>query len=229
MTTHFALELIGYAGSVLIAISLMMSSVLRLRVINMIGGAMFSLYGFLIGAWPVAVLNGFIVLINVYHVSQMLRTKTFLRLLVLRPDSDYLPYFLSFYRKEIDRIIPGFAYKPSPNQLTLFILRDCNPVGCFIGEENSPGTLEVTLDFVVPRYRDLKIGRFLFVERAFVFRDRGIKEIVIAPRTADFGDYLVKVGFERLEKDVSGTYRIRIPETEESPRLGSPPAADQPR
>src|SRR3954470_7713975 len=161
MNQHVILESIGYLGSVLIAISLMMSSVLRLRVINMIGGAMFSLYGLLIGALPVAALNGFLVLINVYHVSKMLRTKSYLRLLVLRPDSDYLPYFLSFYRAEIDRIIPGFAYQSSPNRMALFILRDCNPVGCFIADRTSPGTLEVILDFVVPRYRDLSIGRFL--------------------------------------------------------------------
>lgn len=35
------------------------------------------------------------------------------------------------------------------------------------------GVLQVTLDFVIPRYRDLKIGRFLFVEQAEFFRARG--------------------------------------------------------
>ena len=58
---------------------------------------------------------------------------------MLRPDSDYLPYFLSFYRDEIEKIVPGFACKPAENQMTLFILRDCNPVGVFIAEEGRPG------------------------------------------------------------------------------------------
>jgi hypothetical protein len=215
MSTHFTLEFVGYLGSALIAISLMMSSVLRLRVINMIGGATFSLYGLLIGAYPVAVLNGFIVLVNAYKVTRMVRAKRYFQLLSLRPDSDYLRYFLSFYRSQIRHILPEFEYQPAENQVTLFILRDCNPVGVFIAEEKSSGTLLVKLDFVVPRYRDLKIGRFLFVEQAAFFRERGIKEIVIAPRTAEFGAYLVKVGFEPAsgrEREKPGSFRIRFAE-----------------
>jgi GNAT superfamily N-acetyltransferase len=210
MSTHFLLELMGYAGSALIAVSLMMNSILRLRVINMIGAVAFSLYGLLIGAYPVAALNGFIVLINLYHISRMVRAREYFQLLSLRPESDYLRCFLSFYRNEIRRILPDFEYRPAENQVTLFILRDCNPVGVFIAEETPAGTLQVRLDFVVPRYRDLKIGRFLFVDQAQFFRERGIKEVVIAPRTTKFGAYLVKVGFEPAGPP--GSFHIRFTE-----------------
>lgn len=196
VNTHFVLELIGYLASAVIAISLMMRSIVRLRVINMIGGAGFSLYGLLIGAYPVAILNGLIVGVNAYHVARMLSQKEYFRLLKLRPESDYLRYFLGFYGEEIRKILPGFAYRPGVNQVTLFILRDCNPAGVFIAEERSPGILHVVLDFVVPPYRDFKIGKFLFVEQAQFFRERGIREIVVSPRTKEFGAYLVKVGFE---------------------------------
>lgn len=67
------LELYGYLGSALIAISLMMSNIRKLRWINLIGAGTFASYGLLIQAWPVAVLNGFIVLINVVHLLQMHR------------------------------------------------------------------------------------------------------------------------------------------------------------
>jgi hypothetical protein len=60
---------------VLILISLMMSSILRLRLINMVGAAGFSLYGLLIGAYPVAVLNGIIVVVNAYYLVRILRAK----------------------------------------------------------------------------------------------------------------------------------------------------------
>ena len=79
MDRQTILELVGYAASVLIAISLMMSSILRLRILNLVGAAMFSAYGFLIGAIPVGVLNGAIVLVNVYHLIRMLRTKEYFR------------------------------------------------------------------------------------------------------------------------------------------------------
>jgi len=209
MDKHAILELIGYVASLLIAVSLMMTSVLRLRVINLIGGAMFSAYGFLIGAIPVGVLNGAIVLVNVYHIARMLQAKEYFRLLKLRPDSDYLKYFLGFYAKDILRILPEFEYRPAEKQVTLFILRDCAPIGVFIAEEKPGGVLRVALDFVIPHYRDLKVGKFLFVEQAGFFRERGIKEVVIAPRTKEFGEYLVKVGFERagLQRD---DFRIRF-------------------
>lgn len=67
------LELYGYLGSALIAISLMMSNIRKLRWINLIGAGTFASYGLLIQAWPVAVLNGFIVLINLVHLWQIYR------------------------------------------------------------------------------------------------------------------------------------------------------------
>jgi hypothetical protein len=211
MDRHTLLELIGYAASALIAVSLMMSSILRLRILNLIGAATFAAYGFLIGAIPVAVLNGSIVLVNVYHIGRMLRAREYFRLLKLRPDSDYLHYFLSFYERDIRRVLPEFKYQPAENQVTLFILRDCAPVGVFIAEEKPDGVLRVVLDFVIPNYRDLKIGRFLFVEQATFFRERGIREIIVAPRTKEFGEYLVKVGFEPAGQP-QDSFRIRFAE-----------------
>lgn len=197
MTQHFVLELVGYTASVLIAISLMMSSIVRLRVINLIGALGFSLYGLLINAYPVAILNGSIALVNIYHLVRMARTKEYFQLLQLKPDSVYLPYFLQFHAEEIRRILPDFQYHPSANHLALFILRDCNPAGVFIAEQKPDGVLRVLLDFTIPNFRDLKMGKFLFVDQAAFFRDRGIREIIISPRTKEFGAYLLKVGFVR--------------------------------
>jgi len=208
MEHRFILELFGYAASALIAFSMMMSSLLRLRVINLAGALGFATYGLLIGAHPVVLLNGIIVVVNVCYLVRMLRVKNYFQLLELRPDSVYLPYFLNFYGAEIRRILPEFCYSPSANQLALFILRDCNPAGVFIAEQKPDGVLRVELDFVISHYRDLKIGKFLFVEQAEFFRSRGIKEIVISPRTKEFGAYLVKVGFEQAGRQ-EGSFRIR--------------------
>lgn len=198
MDKQTMLELLGYTASALILIAMMMSSILWLRVINTAGSGAFSIYGLLIHAYPVAVLNGFIVLVNGYYLVRMLRAKNYFQLLQLKPESDYLKYFLGFHRREIATILPDFEYRPVENQVTLFILRDCAPVGVFIAEQRHDGSLRVILDFVIPGYRNLKIGRFLFVEQAEFFRERGIKEIVIAPRTKEFGAYLLKVGFDRF-------------------------------
>ena len=209
METRLLLELIGYIASALIAVSLMMSSILRLRLINLVGAAIFALYGLLIHAYPVAVLNGLIVAVNAFHLVKMLRAKQFFQLLKLRPESDYLRYFLHFYRADIARVMPDFDYRPVQNQMTLFVLRDCAPVGVFIAEQKPDGVLRVILDFVIPGYRDLKLGRYLFVEQADVFRDRGVREIVVAPRTKEFGTYLIQVGWEQTSRK-HGLFRIRF-------------------
>ena len=127
MESHVLLQLLGYAASALIAVALMMSSILRLRVINTAGAMAFAVYGLLIHAYPVAALNGFVIMVNGYHLARMLRAKRFFQLLKLRPESDYLKYFLSFYRRDITTILPGFEYRPVANQVTLFVLRDCAP------------------------------------------------------------------------------------------------------
>ncbi|WP_108126394.1 YgjV family protein [Saccharospirillum mangrovi] len=67
------LEIYGYLGSALIAISLMMGDIRKLRWINLVGASTFSSYGLMIQAWPVALLNGFIVLIDIVHLWQIYR------------------------------------------------------------------------------------------------------------------------------------------------------------
>jgi hypothetical protein len=207
MAPHFFLDLFGYAGSALIAIAITMRSILWLRVVNSAGAAVFVVYGLLIHAYPVAVLNSFVVLVNLYYLSGMFRAQRFFQMLRLKPDSEYLAYFLRYHEREIAAILPEFKYQPVENQVTLFIVRDCAPVGIFIAEQQA-SQLRVILDFVIPGYRDLKLGRFMFREQAGFFRERGIREILISPRTEKFGAYLAKVGFEPADKG-QGSFRIR--------------------
>ena len=58
MSASLALELFGYLGSVLVLVSMLMTSVVRLRIINLIGSAIFATYAILIRSYPTALLNG---------------------------------------------------------------------------------------------------------------------------------------------------------------------------
>jgi len=73
-------EIIGYVASLLVAVSLMMRSVLKLRIINLLGAAAFTLYGLLIDAYPVAVMNLFIVLIDLYYLREFITSKGYFSL-----------------------------------------------------------------------------------------------------------------------------------------------------
>ena len=61
-------EWIGYAASFFLLLSFMMRNITTLRYINSLGCLLFVAYGFLLDAWPVAVTNGAIVLINAYYL-----------------------------------------------------------------------------------------------------------------------------------------------------------------
>ncbi|HEX8907421.1 MAG TPA: hypothetical protein VF771_21390 [Longimicrobiaceae bacterium] len=205
------LELLGYLASVLVAVSLMMSRILRLRVINLVGSLAFTVYGALIGAYPVAAVNGFICLINVYFLWKMLRTREYFRILAVEPGSEYLRYFLSVHADDIRRFLPSFDHAPRQGELTLFVLRDLVPAGLFIGEPRGDGCLWVRLDYVIPAYRDFKIGRYLYGERADFFREREIETIASPAGHAGHARYLRRMGFAPAERrDGEVMYRLRV-------------------
>lgn len=208
MDRQMVLEVVGYVASVLVAISLMMSSILKLRVINLVGSAAFTVYGVLIHAYPVAVVNLIIVFINLYYLRQMLGSREYFTLLRVKPDSEYLGAFLDFHRADVQRFLPGFAFRPADDQLIFFVLRDMVPAGLFIGEARGDGALRVRLDFVIPQFRDFKTGRYLFADQAKFFRDLSIREILSEPGSREHSDYLRRMGFAPGAE--GGLYRLAI-------------------
>ena len=129
-----AVELIGYLGSILVAISLMMKSLLRLRLINLFGALFFTFYGVLLGAYPVAFLNGLIVCIDLYYLFQMWRQKDFFTFLELLPNSKYMRSFVEFYKDDILEIIPNYTHNTDDDLLCFFILRNMMPAGLSIAK-----------------------------------------------------------------------------------------------
>jgi GNAT superfamily N-acetyltransferase len=206
--TSSALQLLGYTGSVLIATSLLMRSIVRLRAINLAGAATFCVYGLLIGAYPVALLNAMTVTINIVQLARLRRSKEIFRILDVRPDTPYLNYFLDFQAADIRNFFPSFRrdLAPDDTRLALIVLRDLVPAGVLLGCVRGE-RLEVDLDYVVPQYRDLKVGRFLFSDEVEFFRQRGLREIVSRADTDAHAHYLRRIGFTTGE---DGTFRLRL-------------------
>jgi len=67
------IELLGYIASVFIAISIMMNSIIKLRVVNLLGAFLLGTYGLFINSIPVVLLNYFIVLTNIYFIYKISR------------------------------------------------------------------------------------------------------------------------------------------------------------
>ena len=65
------IELIGYLGSALVVVSMLMSSVVKLRVINTIGSGIFAAYALMIHSYPTALMNICLVGINIYNLLKL--------------------------------------------------------------------------------------------------------------------------------------------------------------
>ncbi len=198
MELSFLYELIGYTGSILVAVSLMMKSLVRLRTVNMIGAIVFIIYGLLIGAIPVVFLNTLILGVNVYNLWQMWREKDYFTLMEVRAESAYLKHFLDFYRKEILEFIPTYLFKPKSEQLVLFVLRNMMPVGVLIVKSEGD-TATIFLDFVIPGYRDFRAGKFLYDQSAEFFRQKGITRLITDAGNPRHETYLKRMGFKLID------------------------------
>jgi hypothetical protein len=189
------LEYIGFFASIIIAVSMTMNSILRFRWINLAGASMFATYGLLINAWPVAALNGFIVCVDIFYLTRIYSRSDLFDVLEIRGDNKYLLKFLDFHHREIQNFFPGFAYKPELNTISFFVLRNTNVAGIFLAHREGDHTLKVGLDYVVPRYRDYRNGKFLYQGLQGRFVKDGYRRVIsdgISPRHEK---YLRRVGF----------------------------------
>ena len=69
------LELFGYLCTALIFLSMMMTNMVKLRLVNMAGSAISVIYAILSNAWPVVVLNVGLILINTVQLYRAKKKK----------------------------------------------------------------------------------------------------------------------------------------------------------
>ncbi len=190
------LQIMGYVASVIIAFSMTLNSIVKFRWVNLSGALTFSIYGFLIGAIPVGILNGFIVSVDIYYLWRIYTKKELFDTLEVREDNRYLLKFLDFHAQEINKFFPGFTYKPEMNTLSFFILRNMAVAGVFLAHKEGDDCLKVGLDFVIPEYRDFKNGKFIYHRLGQSFKDSGIKRVIAEARHKAHRKYLKKLGFK---------------------------------
>ncbi len=75
MTFDMWMEIFGYIGSGLVIISMLMTSVVKLRVINMCGATISAVYAAVIAAWPVVLLNAALILIQILQLIRLQKEK----------------------------------------------------------------------------------------------------------------------------------------------------------
>jgi len=201
-------ELIGYAASALVAISLLTSNVLRLRVLNLAGAVVFVVYAGITRAWPVLAVNVFVALIDLWHIIILKARKDVFKLMPVETRDPLLANFLAYHSRGIWQFFPDFDISAVKEPRCIFILRNLMPVGLFIYTEERPD-LRVHLDYVAEDYRDLKTARFLFNRPQNPETFAGFTHFTAVSGSPKHADYLLRVGFEE-DPAKKGFFRKKI-------------------
>jgi hypothetical protein len=206
MNFEWVIEGIGYAASLIILVSLLMTNVFRLRVINLVGSLCFALYGWLIGSWPVCAINAVIAGIDGWYLLRSLRVSAIFELAQVGNCSgaEYLKRFFLFHERELMKYAPGLTIEDLQVADTFLIFMNMLPVGVFSYRQNG-AEADIVLDYMIPEYRDFKAGRFVYRTKRMFFKEKGIKRFHAVAQHSSQPKYYLKNGFVR-EEGPSGAF-----------------------
>lgn len=187
------IELIGYLGSLLIVISMLMTSLIRLRLINAIGSIIFTGYALAIRSYPTAILNFTLVIINIYNLLKLLRSKHSYEVTKLSMTDGFVKFFLDTCENDIRLFFPSLDRNFDYNRVYL-VTCGVNPVGLFLGKSYGENSIEALIDYATPAYRDCSIGKHLY---NYLKTNENIKELAFENPSAGHEPYLLKVGFKK--------------------------------
>ena len=193
MDTKLMIELFGYLGSALVVISMLMTSVVRLRVINMIGSCIFAIYALIIHSYPTAVMNVFLVGINLYNLFRLRKSDPQYQFVSELPDSAYLKRVLAQYADDIKTYFPSFHGQETRFDTAYLTICDLKPAGVLLGTKKENDTIDILIDYSTPAYRDLSLGTSLFEH----LKQAGVKHLTISDPDAKHLSYLEKMGFRK--------------------------------
>lgn len=196
-------EIIGWTGSALVVISLIVPSVRRFRRMNLAGSLIATVYNIVFGIWPYAAMNAVITVIDAYWLYK-LRTEDsrHYRVIPVDPASPLVGDFLSRHGESITQSYPQFDSAQLAGSRAFVTLHEDEIVGLFAYSVDGGEGL-IRLDFVTDRFRDLKPGKTLYADSTIV--TDGVERLVIASDATLDPSYFVSQGFsligERLVRD----------------------------
>lgn len=169
---------LGYLASLLLAAGLMVNNDLKFRWLNAGGCLAFILYGLLIDAIPVMLTNGILLFINIFYLYRIYRRKEHFELLEFRAGGILVERFLSFYQDDIAAFFPDFKREQLEGNFNFVVLRDLVIANIFSAAVSENGHAEVMINYTVAKYRDYKVGRFIFDKEKQYLLSKGVKKII---------------------------------------------------
>ena len=204
-TTKIIIEAVGYLGTALVVISMLMTSITKLRIFNSIGCVINIVYGFLCPTIPVAVLNICLFVINVYQLIRLFSVKKQYDQVVSSPDDPFITYLLNKNYGDIHVFFPTFTPTETGATVARLILCGKEPAGLLLGKETGEDgkDIEIVLDYALPAYRDASVGRYLYTQLA----NEGYRSLTFNDKAPKHTGFMKKIGYEPCE---DGSYRLDL-------------------
>ena len=194
-------EWIGYIGSAIVLISFMMTSVVKLRLVNMAGSVITMIYGFMIQAYPTVVLNGVLLIINLIHLLRVINQSDVYAMVPTDAKDPMYRYFLDYYKEDILNFFPDFKVPDKADEI-YFICCNARPASLLICRKISEYAVEILLDYSIPKYRDYSLGQYQFRQLA----NKGYHKAVFHGEYEKHIKYLNKMGFIKEGDDYVKTW-----------------------
>jgi len=202
MNESFIIEGIGYAASVVLLLAMLMTSVVKLRIINTIGCVLFVIYALLIDSYPVAIMNTAIACVNITFLIRIRLRKDTIKILKFKDIDELVKMFIDKNLDDIKNQFPEFTPTDKQYPCSFLVLRNMEVAGVFIGSDEGNGNLIVDLDYVIPAYRDCLIGDFIFNQQRRFFKEAGYNKITEISGSLRHSRYLRKIGFEETYSEL---------------------------
>lgn len=181
-------EIIGYAGTILVILSMMMTSVVKLRIVNICGSVLSMTYAIISNTWPIVLMNAALIIINIIQLIRSYSRKLNFNYKIVKPFDTSFKHFLEIYSNDINKYFNTYTFKDTEDVFLVFI--DTELVGAFVGE-NINGDFIVSIDYAIPKYRDLSVAKYLFP----ILKEHHISKIVQSSGVNKHNRYLTKMGF----------------------------------
>lgn len=190
-------EIVGWAGSVLVVLSLMQARVWRFRVMNLVGAVLATAYNAVFGIWAFAAMNGAIAVIDLYWLWRLRRERSdeaVYAVVEVAPDDAYLRHVLAVHAADVARHRTVPEGEGAGDKVAFLVVRGDETVGVVLVRDVGEGTGVVVLDWVTPRFRDFTPGEFVY-RHSDVFAARGLRRLVVPVVPPGARPYLERVGF----------------------------------
>lgn len=197
------LEIVGWTGSALVILSLIVANVRHFRILNLTGALLATFYNILLSIWPYMAMNAAISIIDVYWLGRLRKDqksgdKTY-EVMDLTGTSDLVKRFTNRHREEIVKFYPHFSEKSVfehlADHLLLTVFYRDEMVGTVIIKKQADGAGEVYLDYVTTAYQDYKCSEVVY-KKADLLKQYGLSTLFIAEGTFTDSKHFIKAGFK---------------------------------